>query len=278
MKTHLISIFRTADLNTHFHIPVHCPLADYVTFIWEVNGPAGIQELILPQGAVEILFHFADAVHGILPHQCEPVIAPRCFVQGFNTHIIRASYTGRQHLIGLRLQPHRVRDLLGVLPSEFTDATVDLALVRPQFGALWQQLGEASSFAERVRILTQGLPVLGNKACPRSAQLSTLIHGDGSEAFESVDALARSVCYSTKQLGRISRQLFGISAEALTGYKKFLEAVKAVHRPHTSLTSVGYEAGFYDQAHFTRVFRSFSGMTPKEYRAHKSAVPFHIFP
>jgi AraC-like DNA-binding protein len=265
-------------LNTQFHIPVNCQLSDYVTFIWEVDGAAGTQEMILPQGAVEILFHFADAVHGILPHRSEPVKTPRCFVQGFNTHLIQASYTGRQHLIGLRLQPHRVRDLLGVLPSEFTDTTVDLALVRPHFGALWQQLGEAASFAERVRILAQGLPVLSGNDCPRSGELSKLLHADGVEAFESVDALARAVCYSTKQLGRVSRQLFGLSAEALTGYKKFLESVKAMHRPHTSLTSVGYEAGFYDQAHFTRAFKSFSGMTPREYRARKSEVPFHIFP
>jgi AraC-like DNA-binding protein len=264
-------------LNTQFYIPANCALATYATLIWEVDSNA-VQETILPQGSIEIIFQFADAIEGILPHRSEPFRAPRCFIQGFNTHNIQASYTGRQHLIGMRLLPHRVRDLVGALPSEFTDATVDLALLSPQYDVLWHRLAEAPSFAERVRILLRDLPVLGNEACPRSGQLSTLVNRNGTEGFESVDALARAVCYSTKQLGRVSRQLFGLSAEALTGYKKFLEAVKAVHRPHTSLTSVGYEAGFYDQAHFTRVFKSFSGMTPKEYREHKSEVPFHIFP
>ncbi|TCJ12571.1 AraC family transcriptional regulator [Flaviaesturariibacter flavus] len=264
-------------MNTQFCIPVHCTLAAYATLIWEVNGPA-VQETILPQGVVEIVFHFADAIQGIPPHQEDPVRTPRCFVQGFNTHVIRATYIGRQHLVGVRLQPHRVRGLLGVPPSAFLNATVDLSLLHPRFDTLWHQLGEAASFEERVGILLRELPVLDPATCPRSDQLSKLVLGPGADAFESVDALARAVCYSTKQLGRVSRQLFGISAEMLVTYKKFLEAVKGVHRPHASLTSVGYDSGFYDQAHFSRVFKSFSGMTPKEYRAGKSAVPFHLFP
>ncbi|RYD93461.1 MAG: AraC family transcriptional regulator [Sphingobacteriales bacterium] len=97
------------------------------------------------------------------------------------------------------------------------------------------------------------------------------------DAFRSVDALSRSVCYSTKQLGRVSKQLFGLVPETLTSYKKFMEAVQAMHRPHRSLTEIAYEAGFCDQAHFTRVFKSYSGLTPKEYNRRRGILPFHLF-
>lgn len=37
--------------------------------------------------------------------------------------------------------------------------------------------------------------------------------------------------------------------------------------PETPLTTVAYNNGFYDQAHFIRVFKAFAGMTPSAYRS-----------
>ncbi|GAB4091383.1 helix-turn-helix domain-containing protein [Flaviaesturariibacter terrae] len=263
-------------MSAHAYIPKG-PLADYLSLVWEVNGPGRIQETILPRGIVEIVFQFDEPVLGQLPRRSNAERIPRCFLQGFNTHVIRGTYGSRQHLLGLQLRVHRVRDLLGILPSELIDTTVDLALIRADLAALWSRLAEADSFPARLNILQHELPVLRSAACNRSAHLDTLMASGGVEEFRSVEALAGAVCYSTKQLGRISRQLFGIPTEMLTGYKKFMESVRAMHRPHSSLTSVAYEAGFCDQAHFTRVFKSFSGMTPGEYRDRRSTLPFHIF-
>jgi AraC-like DNA-binding protein len=37
------------------------------------------------------------------------------------------------------------------------------------------------------------------------------------------------------------------------------------YNPVTSLTALGYEAGFYDQAHFIKEFKTFTGDTPQEF-------------
>nr|WP_246496450.1 helix-turn-helix domain-containing protein [Chitinophaga varians] len=36
--------------------------------------------------------------------------------------------------------------------------------------------------------------------------------------------------------------------------------------PDLPLTDVAYDNGFYDQAHFIRVFKSFAGITPLQYK------------
>jgi methylphosphotriester-DNA--protein-cysteine methyltransferase len=36
-----------------------------------------------------------------------------------------------------------------------------------------------------------------------------------------------------------------------------------------SLTELGYEAGFYDQAHFIKEFKTFTGCTPEKYFSSK---------
>lgn len=37
-------------------------------------------------------------------------------------------------------------------------------------------------------------------------------------------------------------------------------------QPEMPLTEVAYDQGFYDQAHFIRIFKSFTGITPSKYK------------
>lgn len=55
-----------------------------------------------------------------------------------------------------------------------------------------------------------------------------------------------------------------------------IEAARALirNRPELTLTEIAYETGFYDQAHFIRVFRTHTGMAPTRYKANPSEVNF----
>jgi AraC-like DNA-binding protein len=95
-----------------------------------------------------------------------------------------------------------------------------------------------------------GISHAPGRECDRSGALSHLFLSGGTAVFQTVDELARKVCYSTRQLNRVVQDLYGISAEELTTYKKFMESVRLIHAEEGSLTGVAYSAGFYDQAHF----------------------------
>jgi AraC-like DNA-binding protein len=52
--------------------------------------------------------------------------------------------------------------------------------------------------------------------------------------------------------------------------KKFASIVRMKHliqnfRPGNSLTQLGYESGFYDQSHFIKEFRAFTGQSPESF-------------
>ena len=246
--------------------------------MWEVNGQPDAKEIILPQGVVEIVFNFADEMSGILPYQQTREKVSRCFIQGMHTHLVHSQCIGLHHLFGMHVYPHRVQQWLGISPAELNNITVDLTLIHPFFNQLWHQLREADSFEKRVCVIEKELPVLQQENNQRSEQLSILFQQKGSHSFQSVDELARQVYYSPRQLNRVVHQLFGFSAEELTVYKKFIESVKLIHNENSSLTSIAYEAGFYDQAHFCRVFKSYTGFTPNQYKKQKSHQPFHLYP
>jgi AraC-like DNA-binding protein len=263
-------------MSVQVHIPKLSRLSDYVTMIFEVKGQYDVSETILPQGVVEIIFNFAENITGVMPFSNTPMHAPRCFVQGLQTHLIQASYQGQQHLLGIRLLPHSLRSFLDVSSAELMNTSVDLTTLKPVFNTLWHKLQEQGSFVEKVSLLERELPYIAENDCGRSKMLSHLFDADGTDAFQSVDELAKNICYSTRQLNRVAQSVFGICAEELTTYKKYIHSVKLIHSETRSLTDVAYSSGFYDQAHFCRVFKRFTSMSPNQYRKRKSENPFHI--
>jgi AraC-like DNA-binding protein len=263
-------------MDTHIHIPFTSQLSEYVTSIWEVNGHTQVRETILPQGIIEMVFNLGDPMSGSLPGE-NPFTAPLCFIQGVNTEKVEVDYTGHHHLFGIRLQPGMIKGLLGIMPSELKNTLIDLTLIKPGFNILWHQLKEARSFNERVKLIEEQFPVLSAAVCLRTQKLCNLFLQDGIEHFNDMSILSNQVHYSTRHLNRKAQSLFGISAEELITYKKFLHAVKLMHINNDPLTSIAYESGFYDQAHFCRVFKSYAGITAKQYRLHKSDLPFHLF-
>ncbi|MEX0648516.1 MAG: helix-turn-helix domain-containing protein, partial [Balneolaceae bacterium] len=113
--------------------------------------------------------------------------------------------------------------------------------------------------------------------CSRSAAICEFFFSGSINAFQSVDKLARDVCYSTRQLGRKTHEFFGFPPEELVLYKKFMHSVNLMHHSHHKLGDIALQSGFYDQSHFNRGFKSFAGITPRKYQARKSALPFHLF-
>lgn len=264
-------------MEARLHIPFNSPLNEYITSIWEVNGLRDVTEVILPKGIFEMVFNLADEMKGILPFGQNAVSTPKCFVQGINTHVINVNYEGQQHLFGIRLQPHMVQSLLGIMPSELNNIIVDLTLIKSEFEFIWYQLREAKSFEERVKVIEAVFPILSDANNPRIKRLSQLYLENSIQNFQSVDQLTNQVYYSSRHLNRKVHSLFGMSAEELIIYKKFLHAVNLMHVEKTTLTDITYRSGFYDQSHFSRVFKKYSGITAKEYQTKKGDLPFHLF-
>ena len=58
---------------------------------------------------------------------------------------------------------------------------------------------------------------------------------------------------------------------------RFQNAVSLIQtNPMKSLSYIGLEAGYYDQSHFIREFKDFSGVTPKEFLKQNSDLNSNV--
>ncbi|RYZ18219.1 MAG: AraC family transcriptional regulator, partial [Chitinophagaceae bacterium] len=152
----------------------------------------------------------------------------------------------------------------------------DMTLLDAAYGRLWQQLGEASGFAERMTLCGAWLQARSNGLTPRERALNHFL-SDSRDVDITVSKLSAQLCYSSRQLARQLRALTGRNTEETLLFRKYLHALDRVHRSDESLTGIAYASGFSDQAHFIRTFRACTGMTPGAYRRQRSHLAGHLF-
>ena len=79
-------------------------------------------------------------------------------------------------------------------------------------------------------------------------------------------ALARHSGLSERYIQKLYLANIGISPAAFTAVVRFNRSLHQVLHTSASLTAIAYECGYYDQAHFIKEFRKFTGITPSAAR------------
>lgn len=82
----------------------------------------------------------------------------------------------------------------------------------------------------------------------------------------AVSDLARAAGLSVSQLQREFLRLLALTPSEYITKVRVLMARRALERGDSAVGSIALDLGFYDQSHFTRVFRRATGLTPLAYR------------
>lgn len=81
-----------------------------------------------------------------------------------------------------------------------------------------------------------------------------------------VTELAGRAGLSASQLQREFRRLFGMTVGDYLLRLRLLMAQRRLRETADAIGRIAIDCGFYDQAHFTRAFKTHTGQTPREYR------------
>ncbi|MBB5438287.1 AraC-like DNA-binding protein [Pedobacter sp. AK017] len=86
-----------------------------------------------------------------------------------------------------------------------------------------------------------------------------------SGGLMSVSMLANDTGLSQRHLSRKFQHCVGLSPKEYLRVCRFIRSLDHLKKyPEHSLTEVAYESGYYDQAHFNRDYRTYTGHTPAE--------------
>jgi AraC-like DNA-binding protein len=253
----------------------HPALGVLIKSFWQTEGtPAYHDECILPKGEVELIFSFGDTMP-FYRHGAGSGNTPRCFINGISNTPVNLLLPAYQSFFGVILQPAAVKKFLGVPSGIFLNAITDLELIDFTYSELWQHLAACKNFEERTSAMLQWAMKRHFNLHHQELAISRFL--ETATDITTVSGLANYFCYSTRQLHRKVNELFGMSSEVLLGYKRYQRALNALHNSNKTLTRVAYDCGYYDQAHFNREFKEYTGVTPGTYQQQKSHLAGHLY-
>jgi AraC-like DNA-binding protein len=266
-----------SQLNSNIHIPASPHLKDMIHAIWQTSGHTRfLNEQILPSGIIEVIFNFSEGSPMLATLGNRTYHLSRCFINGFNTVPVKIQLPEQQVFFGVQLQPLAVRKILGVPANKFSDTIVDLALIDSVFQSLWHQLADQTHFENRISVFYSWIENKIPGWYPQEKMINHFLSGTNRHDV-SVTELALSLCYSTRQLSRKMAEATGMNTEEILRYKKYLHSMDLIHHTNLPLTKISYQSHFSDQSHFIKSFKTYTGMTPGEYKVAKGYVKGHLY-
>lgn len=205
---------------------------------------------------------------------------------GMHTAPVAIAQPRHQEGIQLQIEPLAARTLFGVRASDLVGGFDGLEVLGSRGSELWEQVGAESSWSRRRTMIERALRRWSSRTPGTNAMRGSGAQGttgacgtvrpDVAEAWRLIlasqgrigmDDLAARVALSSRQLRTEFGRELGIGPKRAARLARFESALAmtaaAVHlgrAPH--LTEIAAEAGYADQAHFTREFGVFAGSAP----------------
>jgi AraC-like DNA-binding protein len=142
--------------------------------------------------------------------------------------------------------------------------SLDNFMLRSELLFLEEALNEAKTDEQRVSAVERFLIARMKNTEPDKLVLAALALIHKSKGNIRVSELLDQLHISQSPLEKRFRQAVGTSPKKFASIVRFRN-VMLHHDASSSLTELGYEAGFYDQAHFIREFKAFTGETPEKF-------------
>jgi AraC-like DNA-binding protein len=166
----------------------------------------------------------------------------------------------------VRFRPGGSFPFFRIPARKFADTILPIDELLPKkYRVLEQQLYALETSAARVQLLNRffldqvpEVPVQWETTC-------RFIAASASGRF-TIAATLRELPYHYRTLERHFKTATGLSPEEYLKIRRFNNAVQIMYSGRFSrMTEIAYQAGYYDQSHFIRDFKKFSGQTPLQF-------------
>lgn len=214
---------------------------------------------ILPDGGVELVVNFADAVH----RDASDAGLDHLLV-GQMDRWTKVAYAGRVDLLCVRFHPAGARPFLGAPLDDFTGRVFALdAAVGRLRRRIARELDPEWPTHRRIAALERILLDRLAGAAPRDRMVESAVTLlQRTQGQMSVSSLMGEFRISGRQLDRRFRRAVGLGPKLLARVLRFRHAWDSARAEPQNWSGLAAACGYYDQAHLIRDFRQFAGRTP----------------
>ncbi|MDF3026629.1 MAG: AraC family transcriptional regulator [Fluviicola sp.] len=238
------------------------------------------KQRIIPDGCMELIFILGDDIRRYTSEN-EFIIQPRAIVVGQITEPFTIQPVGYVHCFATRFYPYGVTNFIKTPLKDLENKETPIAEIFGQTTAneLEQQIIHAAGTQQRIEIIeTFLLNILNEKATIDNIVKTTvdaLLATSGSSPIKSI---LKEDLSKRRQLERKFLKQIGMSPKQLGKVVRLQTALKLLLNQQTeTFTEIAYESEYYDQNHFIKDFKEFTGIRPKDFLSDEQMILSSLF-
>jgi AraC-like DNA-binding protein len=250
-------------------------LSEYIQLIWIAESESTAdyypKEKVLPDGIVEIVFHFADP---FFTYNAKGVKAkqPKGFAISQMKNFIEIESNGAIGFVSVRFYPWGAHHFFDKPVSSFLDDTVDIKILWPNdFQNILQDI-QSTDNNNKVNIIQRFLDerLKMHSKDTNSIDIAIKLIRE-TKGQLTIEELCNKLNIHHKKLERGFINTIGTTPKVFSRTTRFLHLCHHLKEyENLTMTQLAHRLDYYDQAHFIKDFKAFSGITPKEYFQQKN--------
>ncbi len=232
-------------------------LQTYVQSFWRIETEVCAKPTeteVLPDGCFDIVIYISNGKKN------------QVLLTGIWDKPVKVSTPAGSSVIGARLYPSAIDILqnmsLAKLKNISTQLSIDMLKTPPTFTL--DLLFTSDDPLEIIEFLTIYLTLLlDTKNTELNIILNSLLYSDTTDTITNISS---QIGISERHLTRKLNKYFGIRTKTYLSILKFIKAKETlISCKDTPLSHIAIDSGYYDQAHFTKEFKKYSGKTPQQF-------------
>ncbi|WP_338119784.1 helix-turn-helix transcriptional regulator [Paraflavitalea pollutisoli] len=247
------------------------PLRQYVKcyYLYESDSAVAFDDTVLPSGHMEIIFNLGDGQWQTAPDS-DFLTHPAIELWGQIVRPLPVRSIGRNSMLGIRLFPQAAPFFLSDKADLFTNQVVDYSQAADHaVRQLHQRLLDTTVRQQRIQLVEDYLRARLTRFERKFNKLSIVndvMREIGSrDFFDNLDNVAARYGITARYLQKLFLQYTGLTPKLYSKINRFQHSLRLVNEQRFSLTSIAYDCGYFDQSHFIREFKSFTGYAPSLY-------------
>lgn len=254
-------------------IPIHPRLVRWIDSIWIFESDAGVPEassrIIAPNGRAKLVLSYRNSLDVRHARGFQEGREGRLhFIGVWDEASVISSPAAASGSIGIEFQPHGIARFAGFSLARAANRVLDASDAFGNLGRdLEERLGGTEDVREKVRILEEFL--LSRLDATKSVQpvLDFAVRRiQETHGAVEIRELERGTGYSRRWLAHLFEEHVGIAPKTLAAIARFQKVYSAwALDPSPRVFSPDLLDLYYDQSHFSREFKRFTGSSPGRY-------------
>lgn len=261
----------------------HLDLASLVKCYWTLEVPSEVnseRQRIVPDGCIEMAFILGDDIKRYTS-EVEFILQPRSMVLGQTIEPFYIEPTGYVNTFAIRFYPYGFANFVTTPIKNLanTETPIELLFGKTPAKKLEQKIIQATDTKQRIEVIEKFLLVkLNEKATIDKIVKKTVEALFSTKGSTPINTILKEDLSKRRQLERKFLKQIGISPKQLGKVIRLQTALNMLlNQKAENLTKIAYESDYYDQAHFIKDFKEFTGTNPKEFLEDKQMALSTLF-